>query len=160
MMETDYVRAEKYYKKAIRLQMEGKVDEAIEYYKISIDILPSAQAHCYLGWAYSYKGLLNEAIAECQIAIRLDPEFGNPYNDIGAYLIGLNREEEAIAYLKTAMTKKGYATPYYSYYNLGRILERRGEWFEALEEYRASLKIEPKYQMAKDAYYRLMALMQ
>ena len=36
-------------------------------------------------------GQLDEAIEECHRAIRTDPDFGNPYNDIGAYLIELNR---------------------------------------------------------------------
>lgn len=30
---------------------------------------------------------LEEAIAECHKAIALDLDFGNPYNDIGVYLI-------------------------------------------------------------------------
>jgi hypothetical protein len=38
-------------------------------------------------------------------------------------------------------------------------LERRGDWFEALQEYQYALEIEPNYTLAKDAYYRLMALM-
>ena len=32
-------------------------------------------------------GKLDEAIEECYKAIDRDPDFGNPYNDIGAYLI-------------------------------------------------------------------------
>lgn len=158
-METDFVRAEKYYNKGMKLQLEGKVDEAIEYYKISIDILPSAQAHCYLGWAYSMKGLLTEAIAECQIAIRLDPEYGNPYNDVGAYLIALDRLEEAKAYLASAIAAKRYDLRHFPYYNLGRILEREGEWYKALDHYKQSLELSPTYAMAKDAYYRLLGLL-
>jgi hypothetical protein len=32
-------------------------------------------------------GLTDDAITECHHAIEVDPDFGNPYNDIGAYLI-------------------------------------------------------------------------
>ncbi|NIO09761.1 MAG: tetratricopeptide repeat protein, partial [Deltaproteobacteria bacterium] len=45
---------------------------------------PTAEAYTFLGWTYSFMGQLNEAIEECQRAITLDPDFGNPYNDIGA----------------------------------------------------------------------------
>ena len=48
---------------------------------------PTAEAHTFLGWAYSFLGDYESAITECRNAIELDPDFGNPYNDIGAYLI-------------------------------------------------------------------------
>ena len=54
--------------------------------KRSIEIPPTAEAHTYLGWTYSLQGKLDEATAECLRAIEIDPEFGNPYNDIGVYL--------------------------------------------------------------------------
>jgi len=58
------------------------------------------EAHTFLGWTYHFQGRIEEAIAECKLAIGLDPEFGNPYNDIGAYLIELGRFEEAIPWLE------------------------------------------------------------
>jgi hypothetical protein len=36
-------------------------------------------------------------------AIQVDPDFGNPYNDIGAYLINLGRHDEAMAWLEQAI---------------------------------------------------------
>ena len=53
---------------------------------------------------YSFQGRPDDAIAECKIAIAVDPDFGNPYNDIGAYLIELGREEEAVTWLERAKT--------------------------------------------------------
>ena len=35
----------------------------------------------------AYPGKVDQAIDECKKAIRIDPTYGNPYNDIGAYLI-------------------------------------------------------------------------
>jgi len=32
-----------------------------------------------------FQGRVEEAIAECKLAIELDPDFGNPYQRIGAY---------------------------------------------------------------------------
>ena len=45
---------------------------------------------------------LDDAIAQCEIAIELDPEFGNPYNDIGVYLMQQQRLDEAIPWLERA----------------------------------------------------------
>jgi tetratricopeptide (TPR) repeat protein len=152
-------QAQEYLQKAYRLQMSGHLNEAIESYKQSIEILPTAEAHTFLGWAYSFLGDYERAIGECKLAIDLDPDFGNPFNDIGAYLIQMGQLDEAVPYLELAMKAKRYATPHFPHYNFGRILERRGLWFEALGEYKSSLGIEPNYTLARDAFYRLQALL-
>ncbi len=152
-------QAQEFLQRAYRLQMSGHLNEAIENYKKSIEVLPTAEAHTFLGWAYSFLGDYESAISECRNAIDLDPDFGNPYNDIGAYLIQQGDLDEAIPYLELAMKAKRYATPHFPHYNYGRILERRGLWFEALGEYKTSLDLEPNYSLAKDAFYRLQALL-
>ena len=79
--------AQQIFSKAYDLQMAGDLEEAIEEYKRSIEIFPTAEAHTFLGWTYSFQGRYEDAIAECKEAIKVDPDFGNPYNDIGAYII-------------------------------------------------------------------------
>src|SRR5205807_1521416 len=75
------------FQQAYQNQMQGDLEEAIELYKRSIDIFPTAEGHTFLGWTYSFQGRWDEAIEECLRAIEVDPTFGNPYNDIGAYLV-------------------------------------------------------------------------
>ena len=55
----------------------------------------------------------------------MDPDFGNPYNDIGAYLIELGREEEAVTWLERAKTAARYEPRHYPYFNLARIHVKR-----------------------------------
>ena len=81
---------------AYQAQMDGDYDRAVELYQSSLDLHPTAEAHTFLGWTYHFQGRIDEAIAECKRAIELDPDFGNPYNDIGAYLIEQERYDEAI----------------------------------------------------------------
>jgi len=152
-------KSQELLQRAYRLQMSGHLNEAIEHYKKSIDVLPTAEAYTFLGWAYSFLGDYEKAIENCKMSIDLDPDFGNAYNDIGAYLIQQGELDEAIPYLEKAMIATRYATPHFPHYNYGRILERRGMWFEALDEYKTSLDIEPNYTLAKDAFYRLQALL-
>ena len=73
-----------------------------------------------MGWTYHFQGRLDEAIAECKRAIEIDPEFGNPYNDIGAYLIELDRFDEAIPWLERAVEAARYEPRHFPHYNLGR----------------------------------------
>ena len=91
--------AREHFERGYEEQMAGRLDEAVESYRRSIAIQPTAEAHTFLGWALSHQGRHEAAIAECRTAIAVDPTFGNPYNDIGAYLIELGREDEAMPWL-------------------------------------------------------------
>src|SRR5207253_3118147 len=75
------------WREAYRQQIAGDLEGAIETYRRSIAMCPTAEAHTFLGWTYSFQGRLEEATAECLRAIEVDPDFGNPYNDIGVYLM-------------------------------------------------------------------------
>ncbi len=151
--------ASEFFNKGYELHLKGKIDEAIEAYKASIGYYPTAKAHTFLGWAYSLRGKYEEAIEECQIAIDLDPSFGNPYNDIGSYLINLGRLDEAIGWLQKAIEAEDYEPRHYPYFNLGRIYERKGDWFTARSYYEDALKINPDFEPAKNALIRLTAMM-
>jgi Tfp pilus assembly protein PilF len=129
---------------AMQHQMARDFDEAIRLYKESIAIFPTADAHTYLGWAYSFKGRLNEAIAQCEIAIQLDPEFGNPYNDIGVYLMQQQRFDDAIPWLERAKSATRYEPRHFPYINLGRIYLTKGMIQRALEEFAGALQINPR----------------
>src|SRR5881628_3869383 len=108
-------------REAYRRQMSGDLDGAVEYYRRSIEIHPTAEAHTFLGWTYSFQGRHEAAIAECHVAISVDPDFGNPYNDIGAYLIELGRYEEAIPWLERAKRARRYEPRHFPYANLARV---------------------------------------
>ncbi len=77
--ETRQERAVRLFRKAYEHQMKKELDEAVELYKKSIDAYPTAEAHTFLGWTYSWMGRIDDAIAECLKAIDVDPTFGNPY---------------------------------------------------------------------------------
>jgi tetratricopeptide (TPR) repeat protein len=152
-------KAKEYLQKAYRLQMSGHLNEAIENYKASLELVDTAECRTFYGWALSFLGEYDKAIEQCQRAIEIDPDFGNPYNDIGAYYIQKMELDLAVPYLKQAMEAKRYATPHFPHYNYGRVLERKGDWFGARDEYRTANKMEPHYTLAKDALSRITALL-
>lgn len=155
--DEDIQQAWTLFQKAYEAQMKGNLEEAVGLYKESIARHPTAEAYTFLGWTYSFMGRLDEAIDECQRAILVDPEFGNPYNDIGAYLIEKGDFDEAIPWFERAMGAKRYESPAFPHLNLGRVYERKGEWEKAIESYKHALVLNPNYALAKRALGRLIS---
>jgi Tfp pilus assembly protein PilF len=158
-METQLQKAREYFERGYHLQMSGRLREAIKLYRHSIAMCETAEAYTFLGWAYSQQENYEGAIEQCQHAIQIDPDFGNPYNDIGAYMIQLGKYDEAVTWLELALNAKRYDSPHFPHFNLGRIYERKGMWDEAMGEYENALEIDPNYKLAQDAIIRLQAMM-
>lgn len=136
--------------------MVGELADAILLYKQSLATFPTAEAYTLLGWAYSMIDLYDEAEAMCKKAIELDPGLGNPYNDIGAYLIEQNRWEEAIPWLEEATTAPRYESPEFAYTNLGRVYEHLGDYYQALIYFNRALDAAPLYLPAEWARNELL----
>jgi tetratricopeptide (TPR) repeat protein len=147
----------RFFQSAYEAQMRGDLDQAAELYKQSIAAYATAEAHTFLGWTYSFMRLTDEAIAECHRAIEVDPDFGNPYNDIGAYLIEQGNPYAAIEWFRRAMMASRYECYFYPHFNLGRVLEALGRTRDALREYKAAIDLNSKYALAMRAFRRLQA---
>ena len=156
MAESDALRrATELWQEACRYQMGGDLERAVETYKRSIEAYPTAEAHTYLGWTYSFQGRLEEATRECLRAIELDPEFGNPYNDVGVYMMQQGRLDEAIPWLEKAKRAKRYEPRQFPYMNLGRIFLRQGRWWDALRELEGAAEVAPQDPAAGKALHEL-----
>ncbi len=143
-------KARELFQNAYASQADGDLDEAVSLYQASIETYPTAEAHTFLGWTYSIQGRLDDAIAQCRMAIDIDPELGNPYNDIGAYLIDLKRFDEAIPWLERALKATRYETYHFPWFNLGRAYAAKELYNRAAECFTQALAIAPDYVQAKD----------
>lgn len=138
-------------------QMQGNLEEAIRLYHASLAYYPTAEAHTFLGWTYSFQERFDDAIAECKKAIAVDPSFGNPYNDIGSYLIHLGQLDAAIPWLERAVQAPRYEPRHFPHCNLGRVYQAKGLLQRAIEEFEKALAIEPQYAYARDALANVRA---
>lgn len=150
------LEAEHFFQRAYEAQMQGHLDTAVQLYRRSIDCHPTAKAHTFLGWAYSFQGKTDAAIRECMIAIQIDPEFGNPYNDIGAYLIEKGEWEQAIPWFQKAIFAKDYEARHYPHYNLSRVYEHLNRPYEAIDELKRAISANPDYTLARRDLNRLL----
>ena len=150
-------RATELWREAYHYQVGGKLDRAIELYQQSIEVYPTAEAHTFLGWAMSFQGRLAEATQECLRAIEIDSEFGNPYNDIGVYLMQQDKLDESIAWLEKAKQAKRYEPRQFPFMNLGRIYIQQGRWWQALREFEGAVRLAPRDVRAAKILHSLRA---
>jgi len=151
--------AEEFFRRGYEAQREGRIEEAVELYQKSLEIEPSAEAHTFLGWAYSFQRRYEDAIAECRKAIAVDPDFGNPYNDIGAYLIEMGRWDEAVPWFEKAIDAPRYEPRHFPHFNLARVHVQRFEYDQAVRRLEKALELEPGYEAARREINRLLARM-
>ena len=145
------------FQAAYRQQLQGRVDRAIGLYSESIGLCPTTEAHTFRGWAYSAQKRYEDAIEECRKAIAIDPAFGNPYNDIGSYLIALGRPDEAIDWLEKAKTAPRYEPRHFPFINLGRLYAAKGMFLKAVAEFEGALQHQPGDLISLQAIGQLQA---
>ena len=150
--------ARRAFQAAYILQSAGDLDRAEDAYARSLALAPSAEAHTFLGWTCSFMGRYEDAIEACRRAIGTDPTFGNPYNDIGAYLIELGRLGESIAWLEQALVAPRYCCYFYAHANLARVYLQQGLREKARKHLKAALETNPEYEPARELLRRLDAL--
>lgn len=151
--------AKELLERALQAHMAGRLEEAIELYQQSIEIQPTAEAYTYMGWAYSMLGDFEKAIELCLKAIEIDPDFGNPYNDIGSYLMALGKLDEAIPWLKRAITAPRYEPRHYPHMNLAKIYLMKGLYKDALLEVENAIRLAPDYKPAYMLKHQILAML-
>ena len=147
--------AVEFFNEAYEAQMAKDYSEAVKLYKKSIEIFPTAEAYTFLGWTYSFQGEYDLAIAECIAAISVDADFGNPYNDIGSYLIAKGNLYDCVRWFKKAIAAPRYEARAYPHFNLATVYEKRGKFLEAAKHYGLALDEQPGYMQAYKALRKL-----
>jgi tetratricopeptide (TPR) repeat protein len=109
-------------------------------------------AHNNLAQALTDAGRPEEAIEQCNAALRLKPDFADAYCNLGVALAACGRVEAAIHQYQESIRLKS-ANPL-AYNNLGNALLRIKQPERALEQYELALQIKPSY---GDAHANLAA---
>lgn len=117
------------------------IDSAIKSYCEAIKLNPKNPiAYNKCAMALWQKDYLEEAIIAYHKAIGIDPNYYTAYNNLGViYLDGIRNLKEAEKLFKTAISlKNDYVM---AHFNLGRVLEEKGNKIEAAKSYQKALDI-------------------
>ena len=151
--------ARQLFQAAYEAQLAQNYEHAIDLYQRSIETYPTAEAHTFLGWVYSFQNRYDEAIAECLEAIRVDETLGNPYNDIGSYLLAKGDSYGCVRWFKRALFAPRYDSYAFPHFNLGRVYEMRRKYLDAARHYMLALEQQPGFTEAATALRRMQALL-
>ena len=116
----------------------SKPDEAIQLYQRAAQAHPE-QASIYnnLGLCYARQNRLDEAVAAMERAVQQEPKNALYRNNIAAVLVDQGKSLEALRHLREAHT--GAA----AYYNMGYLLQTKGQSQAAMQNFAAALKADP-----------------
>jgi len=90
--------------------------------------------------------LAADAVAHFKEAIRLEPDYADPYNNLGLALGGQGKAEEAAACLRKALRLQPNHAEAHN--NLGNALADLGKLNEAIAQYAEALRLKPDYARA------------
>ncbi len=144
MDELSIKRAQKLLEAGLKSVEIGDIADARKKFQASAENNPTADALTYWGWMEHHEGNTAFAIELCEKAIELDPGFGNPYNDIGSYLIQEGNLDGAIEWLEKAIKAERYEPRQFPHINLGRVYLAKGLPLKAIQHYRAALEFDPE----------------
>ena len=94
-------------------------------------------------------GRTDDARADFNKAIELDPSLGDPYVNLGAMLIKQGRHEEALVQINKGLDL-GVSFAHIGYYNRAVAEQILGRFKEAYYDYKKVLEIEPNFPLASE----------
>jgi Flp pilus assembly protein TadD len=119
----------------------GKLDEAIEHFRRTVDLAPQvALHHANLGEMYRLAGRLDEAAASSSQALVLDPEFPEPLNNLARIAI-TRGDPKGLDYCREAIALKPTFADAYN--NLGNILKELGDLEAARQAFVRAIELNP-----------------
>lgn len=94
-----------------------------------------------------------QALADINQGLALDPDLGDAYIDRGAALMSLGRYDEALGDLNKGISL-GPHRPHIAYYDRAIIFERNGDIRSAYNDYKKALQLEPSFTPAAEELKR------
>lgn len=132
----------------------GRPKEALDPARRAVEIKPtSGQAHRVLGRVWHNLGIVEVAIESYRKALALDDHDAWAANNLGLIFLEEGRFGEALPLLTNAVEERGDVSIFRN--NLGVALERTGNRAEAIEAYRAALRLDPSHANATANLLRL-----
>lgn len=142
--------------RANRLLQAGAIDEAIRYYRASIQALPQLSgAHNNLGIALQLVGQAEAALQSFELAIAADPAHGEAHYNLA--LLALDLQQPALAETHLALAASLLDKPAAIAAGYGRLAAFAGNMEGAAQQFRDACLTELELHEAADSYLLALA---
>lgn len=129
---------------------QGDLPEAIELYQKAIRLSPDdAAIHNDMGLSYARARKFNEAAAALGRAVELQPKAALYRNNLAMVLVDLGQIDNAFTHLAAVHS------PAVAHYNLGYLLNQKGQTALAVQHFSFALQMEPSLTQAQYWLQRL-----
>lgn len=137
-------KAVEHYEAGLKLENQGKLEEAIREYREAIRLTPKyPQAAFRLGVCLAAQDNLTEAIALYSAALKSKPDYPEAHLNLGCILASQGKTDQAIPhYLRALKLRPDYAE---ARFNLALALSEKGQVDEAIREYRKAAELRPDF---------------
>ena len=130
------------------LQKEGRLEEAVEQYKIGLQFNPKdAKAHTSLAVALTGQAKFDAAVPHMETALRLEPNNPDFHLVYSTLLQRIGHNDEAALHFKTAIRLKPDSVE--AHYSYAAFLAGFGNNDEYISELRRVLQLRPDYPYAE-----------
>lgn len=119
---------------------------ALESFTKARNYRETAEILTLIGWTHSLMAQTEKAKSYCLKAIKQDPDYGPPYNDLGSYLLSEGQVEEALKWFELAKKAPNYQNREYPYINAGRAYMTKRKLGQALDEFSKALTLAPYHE--------------
>ena len=124
----------------------GEYDKAIELLLTHDDADSNFQIQSTLSAVFKYKGELEQSIKHARVALALEPNLPDTWNNLGSSLRALGQWEDAILALNEAVAKQPRFA--LALYNLGNAYLEKRDLKSAIHYYDQALEADPNYASA------------
>ncbi len=134
---------------------QKKPQDAFNAFEKAAELKETSEVLTLMGWALSQMNQIEKAKGLCLRAIKLDPDYGPPYNDLGTYLLNEGQATEALKWFELAKNASLNQNKEYPYINSGRAYLAKKDIMKALAEFEIALEIAPYHEELKATVAKL-----
>ncbi|HMV45548.1 MAG TPA: hypothetical protein PK079_21180 [Leptospiraceae bacterium] len=136
---------------------QGDIERATFYFLKAMEEGDSAESLFYLGLIQNQNGNFRDALSYYYRAILLNPDYGNPCNEIGVILLRHGREREAVFWLKRSVRCSFNDAPHIPLYNLATLYKMWNRPERSLQYLHKALELAPNFLEAIELRNQLLS---
>lgn len=123
---------------------EGQQEAALKFFEKAKNFQETAEVMTFMARCHVLDQNQSEVYPLLIKALRIDPQYGPAYNEMGVHLLKEKKNAEALAWFQKAKRATQFTNRESAYINTGRAYMAMNQFEEALEEFRNAYALYPQ----------------